>query len=232
MAMCRTAWFLLHSSIFFTFSTASSTKNQFWQRWILQPKALASCWLSEISLGFVSLFNLNESLDPRVVITLMNLWILLTLKVPFTYTLQARYLVTNPVHLSTGFVIFILLLEFVGLYAFRASNGQKDAFRRNPNDPSVAHLKTLPTKRGTKLLISGWWGMCRHPNYTADWMMAWAWCLVCGFGTPLTYFYVAYFGTLLVHREMRDDAACAKKYGDDWKTYTSIVKYRLIPGIY
>lgn len=43
--------------------------------------------------------------------------------------------------------------------------------RRNPTDPSVSHLKTLPTERGTKLLISGWWGMSRHINYFGDWIM-------------------------------------------------------------
>jgi hypothetical protein len=43
--------------------------------------------------------------------------------------------------------------------------------RRNPNDPSVKHLKTLPTARGTKLIISGWWGMSRHINYFGDWIM-------------------------------------------------------------
>lgn len=26
-------------------------------------------------------------------------------------------------------------------------------------------LKYMTTERGTKLLIEGWWGMSRHPNY-------------------------------------------------------------------
>lgn len=62
--------------------------------------------------------------------------------------------------------------------------------------------------------------------------MAWAWCLPTGFGTPITYFYVAYFAVLLLHRERRDEAKCKAKYGEDWKRYTEIVKYRIIPGIY
>jgi len=152
--------------------------------------------------------------------------------VPFTYTLQARFLVSNPVPLTAPMVVMILVLEFAGLYSFRASNGQKDQFRRDPKHKSVAHLKTLKTKRGTELLITGWWGIARHINYTSDWTMAWAWCLVTGFSTPITYFYVIYFGVLLVHREMRDDAACKKKYGEDWDRYCEIVPYRLIPGLY
>jgi len=29
-------------------------------------------------------------------------------------------------------------------------------------------LETLPTARGKKLLVSGWWGLVRHPNYLGD----------------------------------------------------------------
>lgn len=46
--------------------------------------------------------------------------------------------------------------------------------------------------------------------------MALAWCLPTGFNTPITYFYLAYFIVLLVHRQIRDDEACQKKYGKDW----------------
>jgi Delta14-sterol reductase len=42
--------------------------------------------------------------------------------------------------------------------------------------------------------------------------MALAWSLPTGFDTPLTYFYVIYFGVLLVHRQRRDDEKCENKY--------------------
>lgn len=29
----------------------------------------------------------------------------------------------------------------------------------------IIDLKFMNTERGTKLLVSGWWGLCRHPNY-------------------------------------------------------------------
>jgi delta14-sterol reductase len=51
-------------------------------------------------------------------------------------------------------------------------------------------------------------------------------------GMLFTYLYSAYFGFLLVHRERRDDNACAEKYGDDWVQYKKQVKYRIIPGVY
>jgi delta14-sterol reductase len=53
-----------------------------------------------------------------------------------------------------------------------------------------------------------------------------------GWGMIVTYLYVLYFAVLLVHREMRDEEKCIRKYGEDWKRYREIVKYRIIPGIY
>jgi delta14-sterol reductase len=53
-----------------------------------------------------------------------------------------------------------------------------------------------------------------------------------GWGMIFTYFYIVYFGVLLIHREMRDEEKCIRKYGEDWKRYREIVRYRIIPGVY
>lgn len=151
---------------------------------------------------------------------------------PLTYSLQTRYLAMHPVHLGPWGVAAILAVNAAGYYIFRAANSQKNLFRTAPADPAVAHLRTLNTRRGTKLLVSGWWGTARHINYLGDWIMAWAWCLPTGFGSPLTYFYVVYFAVLLLHRERRDDEACEGKYGEDWEKYKRIVRWRIVPGVY
>merc|ERR1711924_522749 len=52
--------------------------------------------------------------------------------------------------------------------------------------------------RGTKLIISGWWGLARHINYTGDWLMGLAWCLPCGITHVVPYFYAIYFACLLI----------------------------------
>lgn len=152
--------------------------------------------------------------------------------VPFTYSLQCRYILENNVDISLAMTVFIVIVQATGYYVFRQSNGQKNTFRTNPKDPSVRHLKSLKTKRGTNLLISGWWGIARHINYFGDWLMAWAWCLPCGFDHVAPYFYVAYFGVLLVHRDLRDGEQCELKYGNDWKRYCEIVRFRIIPYVY
>jgi Delta14-sterol reductase len=151
--------------------------------------------------------------------------------VPFTYSLQARYLVHHDPQFQWYHLAVIVLMHMVGYVIFRSSNGQKDTFRRNPSDPSVAHLSYLSTQRGTKLLTSGWWGMARKINYTGDYIMGLSWCFTCGFDSIIPYYYAIYFLILLVHRSERDDHMCQEKYGADWTKYKQIVPYRFIPGV-
>lgn len=152
--------------------------------------------------------------------------------VPFTYSLQARYLVDHDPHLHWSMLAVILGVNIIGYLIFRGANGQKDAFRRDPDSPDVSHLTFLQTKRGTKLLTSGWWGMARKINYTGDWIMGLSWCMVCGFESIVPYYYAIYFAILLVHRSIRDDHMCREKYGDDWDKYKALVPYRFIPGLF
>ncbi|KAM5138676.1 delta(14)-sterol reductase TM7SF2 isoform 2-T2 [Mantella aurantiaca] len=152
--------------------------------------------------------------------------------VPFTYSLQAYFLVSHPQDLSGTAAVGIILINAVGYIIFRGSNSQKNAFRRNPCDPTVVGLETIPTATGKRLLVSGWWGLVRHPNYLGDLIMALAWSLPCGVSHILPYFYVIYFTGLLVHREARDEHQCLKKYGLAWQEYCRRVPYRIFPYIY
>ncbi|XP_060711779.1 delta(14)-sterol reductase TM7SF2 isoform X2 [Hemiscyllium ocellatum] len=99
--------------------------------------------------------------------------------VPFTYSLQAHFLVGHPQELAPATAAGIILLNALGYFIFRSANSQKNTFRRNPNDPKVAALETIPTATGRQLLVSGWWGLVRHPNYLGDLIMALAWSLPC-----------------------------------------------------
>lgn len=152
--------------------------------------------------------------------------------VPFTYSLQARYLVDHDPHLSAWALAAVLATNALGYCIFRGANSQKDAFRRDPDAPDVRHLKYLQTKRGTRLLTSGWWGAARKINYTGDWMMGLSWCMLCGFDSIVPYYYAIYFAILLVHRSIRDDGMCKAKYGEDWDEYKRLVPYRFVPGLF
>ena len=67
-----------------------------------------------------------------------------------------------------------------GLVFFIGSNWQKNEFRKNPYNPELSHLASIPTASGKRILCSGWWGIVRRPNYLGDLMMAVAWSLPCG----------------------------------------------------
>lgn len=152
--------------------------------------------------------------------------------VPFSYSIQARYLApaSNALHLGYLKCSLILTLHFVGYYIFDASNQQKSDFKRGKLDQS--NLRYIETKTGSKLLCDGWWSMSQHINYFGDYLIGLSWCLLTGFQTPLTYYYSAFFASLLIHRQSRDEEKCRKKYGKSWDEYQRLVPYKIIPKIY
>ncbi|KAK1140355.1 erg24, C-14 sterol reductase [Aspergillus melleus] len=181
--------------------------------------------------------------------------------VPFIYNFQTRYLAMFPFELGVKGILLVLSVTAAGYIIFRGANNQKNRFRTDPTDPRVSHIKYIKTSSGSKLMTSGWWGCARHINYLGDWTMSWSYSLptgIAGFtiiesidaatgavhkqavqtpetrgwGMIFTYFFLIYFGVLLIHRERRDEEKCKRKYGADWDRYTSLVRSRIIPGIY
>lgn len=181
--------------------------------------------------------------------------------VPFIYNFQTRYLAMFPYELGLQGIAGVLAPTAVGYMIFRGANNQKNRFRTDPNDPRVKEIKYIQTASGSRLMTSGWWGMARHINYLGDWLLSWSYSLptgisgfliletfnpstgelqkqavqtrqVRGWGMIFTYFFLVYFGVLLLHRERRDEEKCKRKYGKDWDRYTSLVRSRIIPGIY
>jgi protein-S-isoprenylcysteine O-methyltransferase Ste14 len=153
--------------------------------------------------------------------------------VPFTYTLQTMYLVEHTHDLPWYATVGIVALNMAGYFLFRAVNSQKDRFRDDPEAPIWGRKpEYIRTKRGTLLLTSGYWGIARHLNYMGDIMLGLAWCLPCGFGHLLPYFYSVYFTWLLIHRQWRDDKMCKAKYGADWDEYCKKVRWKIVPYVY
>lgn len=161
------------------------------------------------------------------------LWFAFLVWMPFNFTLQQQYVLAARPELSTIAAMGLVALNFAGYIVFRDSNLQKQRFRRDPSRPVWGKPPvTMDTARGTKLLMSGWWGLARHANYLGDLTMALSWCLACGFGSVVPYFYFLYFAPLLLNRERRDHAMCQRKYGADWDRYCEKVRYRIVPFVY
>lgn len=153
--------------------------------------------------------------------------------VPFTYTYQAYYLIDHPHGLPWWGTAGIVALNLAGFSIFRWANIQKHRFRQDPTRPVWGRPpEHIRTRRGTLLLVSGWWGRARHINYLGDLMMGLAWCLPCLFDHLVPYFYIIYFTILLVLRERRDNRMCQVKYGADWDEYTRRVRWRILPGVW
>ena len=122
---------------------------------------------------------------------------------PFTYSLQARYLAVYPLRLGAAGVTGVLAVLGAGYYVFRSANNEKNRFRTDPSDPSVKHLEYIETATGSKLICSGWWGRARHINYLGDWLMSWAYCLPTGIAGYLVRPHVSFpLGGNLTTREV------------------------------
>eukprot|EP01080_Neovahlkampfia_damariscottae_P012593 gene12593-6413_t len=135
--------------------------------------------------------------------------------------------------------VLTLIVFFSGWLMTRGSNLQKFYFRIYPNQKTIffglIEQKTIP---GTRILISGFWGIARHLNYFGEILQSVALCipgLIMGdnmfyklipFGYPLYYF------ILFIKRQLDDDELCEKKYGKKWIEYCKIVQWRIFPGIW
>eukprot|EP01013_Petalomonas_cantuscygni_P030170 TRINITY_DN56102_c0_g1_i1.p1 TRINITY_DN56102_c0_g1~~TRINITY_DN56102_c0_g1_i1.p1 ORF type:complete len:302 (+),score=75.19 TRINITY_DN56102_c0_g1_i1:118-906(+) len=167
--------------------------------------------------------------------------------VPFVYTFNAYFLIaadraTSGVSAQTASVLLCVL--FIAYYIWDESNAQRNYFRsmRDGNEPvrrwappqlpnqCLQNPRVLKTDRG-ELLVDGWWRWVRKPHYTSDICMAFIWALGTGFQHALPYVYPFFFLSVLIHRVMRDEARCRKKYGRWWDEYIRIVPHAWIPGL-
>lgn len=180
---------------------------------------------------------------------------------PTMYTLQAQYLARNPVELSGFATVSIATLGLAGYALFRSVNEQKDRVRRTHgrcniwgekakvlrcsfqtadgliHETVILHSgKSFAAENQLKYSVGnqtlGWWGIVRHCNYVGDLLLSYAMCALCGTQHLLPWTYAIFMTCILVHRCYRDEKRCRVKYGDQWAQYCSIVKWRLIPGIW
>lgn len=161
--------------------------------------------------------------------------------VPFLYTLSTYYLVLHPPTLNWAESSSIMLFGLFAILMNYWVDYQKQIFREKNGDVIIwgSKAKFIETtylvneqERNGKLLISGFWGLCRHANYLFELMLAVAWCLPAIRVSFVPFLYPIFMLVLLVHRTFRDEKKCSEKYKMYWEQYCSIVKYRFIPYIF
>ncbi|XP_063060781.1 delta(14)-sterol reductase TM7SF2 [Engraulis encrasicolus] len=152
--------------------------------------------------------------------------------IPFYSSSAPYFLLQRPGAISLPAALLICLLYGLGFIMYYISNDQKDRFRKDPSDPTIAGLKTIASPSGQDLLVSSWFGWVRHPNYLGDIMMTWAWTLPCGFSSVLPYVPALLCTNLLRERALEMEEGCEEKHGEAWREYCRKVPYQLIPHVY
>ncbi len=150
--------------------------------------------------------------------------------VPFFYCLAGWWLVdaSGPA-LSPIAAVGIALLFVFGFWLFRGSNQQKHRFRQDPD----TRIWGKPAEAlDGRLLVSGFWGIGRHLNYTGEICIYLSFALTTGFVSWIPFLLPAWLTGLLVHRSRRDERRCRAKYGELWDRYTQRARFVMAPYVY
>ena len=149
--------------------------------------------------------------------------------VPFFYCIAGWWLVHAPDTLSPTAAALLAALFAFGFWLFRGANEQKHRFRQNPN--ITIWGRPAETLEG-RLLVSGFWGIGRHLNYTGEICIYVAFMLTTGFESWVPWLLPLWLTGLLWHRSRRDDRRCHAKYGALWEQYRQRARFSMLPYIY
>ena len=105
-----------------------------------------------------------------------------------------------------------VLLEF-------AAEMQRVAFKRDP-------------KNKGKPCTTGFWGITRHINYTANVLFGFAYGLAAGGPVYACLTGGMYLTNFLTNAMPSLEEYCRGRYGKEWERYEREVPYQLIPGVY
>jgi delta14-sterol reductase len=149
--------------------------------------------------------------------------------VPFFYSIGGWYLVDDLAPISAPAALAITALYLLGLWIFRGANAQKHRFKM---DAGAVIWGNPAETLGGRLLVSGFWGIGRHLNYTGEILVYLSFALTTGFQSVVPYLLPLWMCALLAHRAERDDRRCRAKYGPLWHAYCTRARFRMLPGVY
>jgi len=150
--------------------------------------------------------------------------------VPFFYCIAGWWLVdaTGPDLPPAAAAALVLLFAF-GFWLFRGANEQKHRFKQ---DPGVKIWGKPAETLDGRLLVSGFWGIGRHLNYTGEICVYLAFTLTAASASLAPLLLPAWLATLLSHRCLRDERRCRAKYGELWERYTARARFAMLPFVY
>lgn len=149
--------------------------------------------------------------------------------VPFFYCIVGWSLIHETEPLSPLAAAGVSALFVLGFWVFRGANDQKHRFKHDP--ASTIWGRPAETIDG-RLLVSGFWGIGRHLNYTGEICVYLSFALTAGGRSWAPFLLPAWLAGLLVHRSRRDERRCRAKYGELWMRYTERVRYSMLPFVY
>lgn len=161
---------------------------------------------------------------------------------PAIYPSSALYLVHHPQYLGFPLFAFIFMLGFGSILLtyfadrqrqqVRMMNGECRVWKKEPQLIIANYTTQTGEQKQSLLLASGFWGISRHFHYVPEFCGAFFWTIPVLFQSVLPYFHILFLALLMIERAMRDDARCAKKYGEDWNTYCQKVPYKILPYMF
>jgi len=157
---------------------------------------------------------------------------------PFLVSMVCRFLTMYPVVFeSASCYIIPVIMNGMGYYIYRKSSLEKMVFKKDidrngfPTDLQYG-VDYLTTGVKKYVLMKGWWGRLRNPNYTGDLLMATAWAGVCGFSHFYPWIYPTMLVLQLVAMACDGDSRLKNKYNEAWAEYQKRVPYRMIPYVF
>ncbi|VDK68308.1 unnamed protein product [Litomosoides sigmodontis] len=169
------------------------------------------------------------------------IWRILALY-PAFYATPITVLAQRKIVLSLPITMAVLLIGVIAMYVtadsdrqrvqFRLANGNMKVWGEDPFFITAKYRRNNGEIATNLLLGSGWWGLCRHPNYFCEWLTFACWTVLQGTNTFFTCFPLLFLTCYLYLRLKHDELRCLAKYGPYWLQYRNRVKCSIIPSLF
>jgi protein-S-isoprenylcysteine O-methyltransferase Ste14 len=227
-------------TLLFTLGRAATGPVQYWltQRHPLGifgiPKPPTGGTIEILGRTFPKLPFLT-ALMPGVLSAKHILWMNTYLREPFTWEFAFFGVIADIIYESITTIVFTTAaknpmynekLFYIGFTLYISSVAlelaaelQRAAFKRDP-------------KNAGKPCTTGFWGITRHINYTANVLFGFGYGLAAGGPVYACMTAGMYLANFVTNAMPSIESYCKVRYGKEWEKYERDVPYQLIPGIY